>query len=117
MFNRIAALVVVLIAATPVLTNTASAQGQESTSGTQQGQTNAHPVPLLSEIDVTTVPDTPVLPGSPLPDNLRAPPRRGLDLPGPIALAAPARLACDAIQDEIGRAACQTRKAPAAPPR
>lgn len=95
----------------------ARAQGQDSTTSPSGPQTAAHPPPLLSTQEVTTVPSGTPKPGAPLPARDRARAAQGLALPGPIAVASPARLACADIRDATARARCEGRPAPPAPPK
>lgn len=95
----------------------AHAQGQDSTTSPSGPQTSAHPPPLLSTQDVTTVPSGTPKPGTPLPARYRVRAAPGLALPGPIAPASPARLACADIGDPTARARCESRTTPPAPPK
>lgn len=96
----------------------ALAQGQESETSTMGAHTNAHPPPVLSTIDVTSVPSGQPIAGVPIPAPLRRDGRQaGLAPPGEVPLSPPGRLYCSDIQDRTARDRCEARKAPAAPPK
>ena len=94
------------------------AQGQESESSTMGAHTNAHPPPVLSTIDVTSVPSGQPVAGLPTPAPLRrGGEQAGLAPAGEVPLRPPERLYCSDIQDRTARDRCEARKVPAAPPK
>ena len=96
----------------------ALAQGQESEASTMGAHTNAHPPPVLSTIDITSVPSGQPVPGTPIPAPLRRDGEQaGLAPAGEVPLRSPERLYCSDIQDRTARDRCEARKTPAAPPK
>ncbi|MBY0337568.1 MAG: hypothetical protein K2X11_13190, partial [Acetobacteraceae bacterium] len=107
---RFAPLLLLLAAPTSLL-----AQGQDAQTAAMAPQTQARPAPLGS-LSSVSVPGGRPIELAPV-DWLRPPRADGLVLPGPMRLAAPERLACDAIAHDLARRACEGRSAPPAPPR
>jgi hypothetical protein len=94
----------------------AAAQGQDAQTSAMAGQTAARPVPLLSTIEVISVPGGQPVAGLPVAPAIPPDGGPGLVLPGPVALRSPDQLHCGDIQDPTGRARCEARTTPPAPP-
>src|SRR4051794_24499291 len=93
----------------------ALAQGQESEASTMGAHTNAHPPPVLSTVDVTSVPSGQPVAGVPIPASLlRDGWRAGLAPAGEVPLRSPERLYCSDIQDRTARDRCGSSGSPRA---
>jgi len=93
----------------------AFAQGNDASTSGQQGQTSGHPPPLLSTIEVTSVPSSKAEPTQPLAPQWRRGGASPFGAP-PFRLEAQSAFACDAIADETARTRCSARTAAVAPP-